>query len=189
MKLQAIPSLYWYNKEETEESASEEEQWINQEICNTPIDPTLRNSPLVVQTSLPDMTSYTRGRSGTGTQVVTERWSLSPRPQALSPAPPAPAAPAQTAAERTMAALCTALHRTNIGGCGGGGGGGSGGGRGGRGGSSGRGGRGIPAQNPNQVIQLANDIWAMGSLPPAFDGDHSKADKFLLRIRNYLALN
>ena len=29
----------------------------------------------------------------------------------------------------------------------------------------------------------------MGSLPPAFDGDHAKADKFLLGIRNYLALN
>ena len=29
----------------------------------------------------------------------------------------------------------------------------------------------------------------MGSLPPAFDRDRTKADKFLLSMRNYLALN
>ena len=29
----------------------------------------------------------------------------------------------------------------------------------------------------------------MGSLPPTFDGDRTKADKFLLSMRNYLVLN
>ena len=83
-----------------------------------------------------------------------------------------------------MTALCTTLCCTNIGG-GGEGGSGGGGGEGGEGG-------GIPPTkqaNPHQVIIPAADVRMMGSLPPQFDGDRAKADKFLLSMRNYLMLN
>ncbi len=69
-----------------------------------------------------------------------------------------------------------------------------GGGGGGRGGGRGGGGGGFPPQGPalqqlQQLIPQAADIKVGGKLPSVFDGDCTKADKFINEVKAYLCHN
>ena len=130
----------------------------------------IRNSPVIASpppyTLLP---TPTMASTSTTTTTTTAQASTTPKPP--------PSSPSQ---------IVTKFHQSfNLPGSPTSGGGGSGGG--GRGG----GGGGPPAPQPpqQQNVAPATDVKAMGKLPNTFDGDQTKAEDFIEKIKGYLHLN
>ena len=163
------------SKEESQDSKTEEPT-IDQQIRQTPINSTLKNSPLVATTNLLSDTMMTMMTTEETTVTATSGFGTIP-----------------TQSQRIASTMQKAFqHRKKPeapgGGPPGGGGGPSGGGGGLPGGGGGPPGGGQPPAN-QQPVPPTPVVKAMGSLPQIFNGDRSKADDFIKEVKGYFHLN
>ena len=154
-----------------------EEATVNQEIRQTPINPTICTSPLITTSDMLPVEQSTMS-----TQTITATSTMTTSAFGMTP----------TLQQRIASAMQQVLQGKGKGkGTGppsrggplGGGGGGppSGGGGGPLGG--------VQPAATQQPIAPAADVKAMGSLPQIFTGDQSKADDFIEEVKGYFCLN
>ena len=157
-----LKRLHDYNETDSEEESlgsETKEPTVDQQIRQMPINPTLKNSPLVMTTSLPaDTMMTTTTEEMTTTTATTSTFGTAP-----------------TQSQRIASTMQKVFqYRKKPGPPDGGGSGPPGGGQ-------------PPATQ--QPIPPAPDIKAMGSLPQIFNGDQSKADDFIEEVKGYFCLN
>ena len=165
-----LKKLHNYDKTNSEEESQDsktEEPTIDQQIRQAPINPTLKNSPLVATMNLPSDAMMTTTTTEETTTMITSGFGTIP-----------------TQSQRIASAMQKAFqHRkkpeTPGGGPPGGGGGPPGG---------GPPGGGQPPAN-QQPVPPTPDVKAMGSLPQIFNGDRSKVDDFIEEVKGYFHLN
>ena len=170
------------NSEESKKAQNNEEvegPTVNQQIRQTPIDPTLCTSPLLTTTNtLPDDTATMSTQTITATTTMsTSAFRQAPMPQ-----------------QKIAATMSKALQKGKSTGLPGGGGPPGGRGPSGSGGLPGGGAPGQPGgggqpQAAQQPVQVAADMKAMGSLPQIFTGDRLKLDNFIKEVKGYFCLN
>ena len=165
-----LKQLHDHNNTDSEEESQDEpeileEATVNQEIRQTPIDPTVHTSPLIATSSTLPVKQSTMSM-----QTVTVTTTTATLVFGLTP----------TSQQRIASAMQKVLQGKGKGTGPPSGGGGGGGGR--------PPGRAQPAV-AQQPIAAAADVKAMGSLSQIFTGDQSKADDFIKEVKGYFQLN